>query len=138
MQSVLESWRKCWREGFAPTISTRGLLALKKGLERDDPALIQGATTSPPPLLCVSQEPVDGACAVAYCGWAGENLETVDEVEQYFGTTCARADKLLGEPGACRYFMNYFDEQPRAEVRRELLAEVNRELAQRWPSAAAA
>jgi hypothetical protein len=66
----MESWRRVWREGFVPGISTPGLEALRKALVEDDPRLIQGATTSPPPLQCVEDWPVEGACAVGYCGWA--------------------------------------------------------------------
>jgi len=37
----------------------------------------------------------------------------------------------MGEPAACRWFLNWFDDTPRAEVRGLLLSEVNRTLAQR-------
>jgi hypothetical protein len=37
----------------------------------------------------------------------------------------------LGEPAACRWLLNWFDEAPRDEMRRLLLAEVSRTLAQR-------
>ena len=127
----MESWRKVWREGCAPLISLQGLAALLKGLRDDDPRLLQGATTTPPPLQCVQDWPVEAACALGYCGWQGEGLESVAEVEEYFARVCFEVDQVLGEPAACRYFLNWFDEQPREEVRRELLAEVNRALAQR-------
>jgi hypothetical protein len=127
----MESWRKVWREGLAPPISTAGLEALRRGLLTDDARLLQSATTSPPPLACVQDWPVDGACALGYCGWQGDGLETVAEVEEYFARSCFECDQLLGEPAACRWFLNWFDETPREEMRRLLLAEVNRSLAQR-------
>ena len=44
----------------------------------------------------------------------------------------AEADTRLGEPAAVRYFLNWFDDTPRDEMRRQLLAEVNRALAERF------
>ena len=41
----------------------------------------------------------------------------------------------VGEPAACRWFLNWFDETPRDEMRRLLLAEVNRNLAERQTGA---
>jgi hypothetical protein len=46
----LESWRRVFREGLEPVVSTPGLLALRQALLTDDPRLIQGATTTRP--LC--------------------------------------------------------------------------------------
>lgn len=127
----MESWRKVWREGLAPQLSVAGLDALRRALLNDDPRLLQGATTSPPPLQCVQDWAVEGACALGYSGWHGEGLETVAEVEEYFARLCFEADHRLGEPAACRWFLNWFDDTPRDEMRRGLLAEVNRNLAQR-------
>ena len=131
----METWRKVWRDGIADQLTAMGLEALQQALLSDDERLLQGATTSPPPLLCVQDWAVEGACVVGYCGWQGDGLQTVGEVEEYFARVCFEVDQALGEPAACRYFLNWFDEQPRAEVRRELLAEVNRTLAQRRAAA---
>src|SRR5438105_4209343 len=128
---IMESWRKVWREGLAPHLSTPGLEALRRALASDDSRLLQGATTTPPPLQCVQDWPVEAACVVGYCGWQGDGLETVAEVEESFARVCFETDKALGEPAACRWFLNWFDETPRDEVRRELGAEVTRSLAQR-------
>ena len=38
---------------------------------------------------------------------------------------------LSGEPAGCRWFLNWYDETPRDDMRRMLLAEVNRALARR-------
>jgi hypothetical protein len=127
----MESWRKVWRDGLAPHLSTAGLEALRRALLADDGRLVQGATTVPPPLMCVQDWPVEAACVLGFCGWQGDGLETVGEVEEYFARMCFEADKALGEPAACRWFLNWFDECPRTEARQELLAEVNRTLAQR-------
>jgi hypothetical protein len=129
---VIESWRMVWRQGFAPLLSTLGLESLRNALKADDLRLTQGSTTTPPPLLCVHDWPVEGACAVGYCGWQGEGLETVGEVEEFFARSCFEADQRLGEPAACRWFLNWFDDTPRDQMRRDLLSEVERSLNQRF------
>ena len=131
----MESWRKVWRDGLAPLISTAGLEALRAALCNDDARLLQGATTTPPPLQCVQDWPVEAACVLGYCGWQGEGLQSVAEVEDYFARLCFEVDQRLGEPAACRWFLNWFDETPRDEMRSLLLAEVNRTLARRRAAA---
>jgi hypothetical protein len=130
----MESWRKVWRDGVAPVLSSQALEALRRALVEDDAKLLQGSTTTPPPLQCVQDWPVEAACALGYCGWRGEGLETVAEVEEFFARMCFEIDQRLGEPAGCRWFLNWFDETPREEMRRLLLAEVNRSLAQRQPA----
>jgi hypothetical protein len=132
----MESWKKVWREGLVPLLSTPGLEALRQALVRDDARLIQHATSSPPPLAIIHEEAVEGACALGYCGWHGDGLETVGEVEAYFVRTCLAADEALGEPCSCRRFLNWFDETPRAEMRRLLLPEVTGALNRRHTAAA--
>src|SRR5271165_2163640 len=127
----MESWRMVWREGLAPLISTHALELLHTALASDDSRLLQGATTTPPPLQCVQDWPVEAACALGFCGWQGEGLETVEEVEEYFARLCFEVDQRLGEPAACRWFLNWFDETPRDEMRSLLLPEVHRTLARR-------
>jgi len=127
----MEAWRKVWREGLVPLLSTKGLQAIKRGLMRDDGRLTQGATTTPPPMQCVLDWPVEGACVVGYCAWQGDGLETVGEVEEFFAKVCFEADQRLGEPAACRWFLNWFDDTPRDEMRKELLAEVERAIEER-------
>lgn len=127
----MESWRKVWRDGVAPQLSTHGLNAVRQALVNDDPRLIQGATTSPPPLLCVLDWPVEGADVIGYAGWHGDGLRTVGEVEEYFARVCFKCDETLRDTAVCRFFLNWFDDTPRDEMRRELLDEVNYELAER-------
>lgn len=128
----MDTWRKVWREGIAPQLSTKGLEALRRALVTDDPRLLQGVTTTPPPLQCMQEWPVEAACVVGFCGWQGDDLETVGEVEEFFAQVCFAADQCLGEPAACRWFLNWFDDTPRAEMRRLLLGEVHRALTQRF------
>ena len=129
----METWRKVWRDGVAPQLSTAGLEALHRALQADDDRLLQGATTSPPPLQQVRDWAVEGACVIGYCGWQGDGLETVSQVEEFFAQVCFEVDKALGEPAACRWFLNWFDDTPRDRMRRELLSEVERALADRAP-----
>lgn len=131
----MEAWRKVWRLGFVPVISTAGLAVLREALAGDDPRLIQGATSTPPPLFCLQDWPVEAACALGYCGWQADGLDAVGQVEEYFARVCFDADERLGEPAACRWFLNWFDDTPRDEMRRELLVEVEAAIAERIPAA---
>jgi hypothetical protein len=60
----------------------------------------------------------------------------VGEVEAAFALACVRAGEALGEPTACRYFFNWYDDADRPTMRRELLGEVNLALADREAVAA--
>lgn len=128
---TMESWRQVWRDGFVPVLSTAGLEKLAIALATDDARLTQGSTTTPPPLLCVQDWPVEAACALGFCGWQGDGLSKVGEVEEFFAMACFQADQRLGEPAACRWFLNWFDDTPRHVMRAELLAEVKRALGER-------
>ena len=128
----MELWRKTFREGFAPVLSTVGLEALRGALMSDSDDLIQENPTSPAPLQAFLDWPCEGACAIGYCGWRGDGVETVGEVEETIARACFEADQRLGEPASCRWFLNWFDSTPRDEMRRELLQEVNLELDVRY------
>lgn len=128
----MESWRKVWREA-AKLLSTPGLLALKQALETDDPRLLQGATTEPPPLHCVQDWPCEGACLISLPGWLGDGLMTVAAIEEHFARICFEVDQVCGEPAACRHLLNWYDETPRDEMRKLLLPEVQLALEQRLP-----
>ncbi len=128
----MESWRRVWREGFAPVLPTAGLEALWRALKNDDARLNQGSTTTPPPLMCNRDAELSGCDAIGWCGWQGENLQTVGEVDEFFARSCFEADQRLGEAGGCRWFLNWFDDAPRDEVRWELQAEIERALEQRF------
>jgi hypothetical protein len=127
----MESWRNVWRQGLAPLLSVESLEVLRRALADDDPRLIQGVTCRPPPLLCVRDWPVEAADLVAFAGWQGDGLETVAEVEEFFARVCFEIDNRMGEPAACRWLLNWYDDTPREEMRRELLPEVQRTLAGR-------
>jgi hypothetical protein len=139
---MTESWRLAWRNGFVPVLSTVALEALAEALRVDDQRLTQGSTTTPPPLMCVQNFPVEAACALGFCGAAEgggfctdaagkrvysrvDDAARVGAVELFFAGTCFKADEILGEPAGCHWFLNWFDDTPRTEMRRELLAEVD-------------
>jgi hypothetical protein len=68
---------------------------------------------------------------LGYCGWLGDGLATIGEVEEFFGRLCWEADKALGEPAGIRWLTNWYDETDRPEMIRELLPEVVRSIAMR-------
>lgn len=132
----MESWRLTWRNGFAPVLPTKGLSALLLALEKDDVRVTQGSTTTPPPLMCVQDWPVEAADAIGFVGWMDQDGKaTVGEVEKFFARACFDADQIMGEPAACHWFLNWFDDTPRGEMRRELADEVRRTLAERCQQA---
>jgi hypothetical protein len=135
----MKSWQKVWREGFLPALSTQGLEALRRATHTDDQRLTQGSTTTPPPLMCVQDWPCEGADALGFAYWQGDRVgdATVGEVEEFFAKCCFEADQRLGEPAACRWFLNWFDDTPRDEMRRDLLAEVELALSGRVKEVAA-
>jgi hypothetical protein len=82
----------------------------------------------------MSGQPVETACALGFCGWQGERRATVGEVEDYFRQLCDAADERMAERAVCRFFLNWYDDTPRDEMRRALLTEVEQAL--RHPLAA--
>lgn len=127
----MDSWKKVWREGLAPVVSDEGLEALRQALLTNDRRLGQGFTTQPPPLQCIQDWPCECACIVAYTGWIGDGLRTVGEVEEYFARMCYTIDQAIGEPGGCRYLLNWWDQTNRATALKELLPEVMFEIERR-------
>jgi hypothetical protein len=127
--SMPESARMVWRQAIVPQLSLAGLDALRLALRGDDPRLIQGATTAPPPLQCLLEQRCEGADSVGFAAWQGDGLQTVGQVEEFFARVCYEADRQLGEPTACRWFLNWFDDTPREQMRLALLAEVELALA---------
>lgn len=131
---MLESWRQVWRDGFAPILPLDGLEALAVALREDDKRLVQGCTTTPPPLLCVQDWPIEAGDCFAYMGavtLGGFGKATVGECEEFFAKCCHEADQLLGEPAACRTFLNFWDDCPRQEASKLLLEEVERTISSR-------
>jgi hypothetical protein len=120
----MQMWRTTFRRGVVPNLTLGNLRALRQALLDDDPRLIQGATTTPPPLACVADWPVEGACLFGLCGWHADGLKTVGEVEEFFAKLCFKVDESVGEPAACRWVLNWWDDTPREEAIAALLPEV--------------
>jgi hypothetical protein len=125
------AWQKCWRLGFSPQFTDAALLLLQDALQSDDPELIQGATTYPPPVPALADWPCERADPVAFALWKGADLSTVGEVEEAFARACAEADRRLGGRGECRWLLIWWDESDYGTARRLLLREVNIELVRR-------
>jgi len=128
----MESWRLVWREGIAPTLPRVALETLAVALESDDPRLTQGSGTTPPPLKGTHDWPAEAADVFGFCGavlHGGFGKATVGQCEAYFARTCFETDLRVKEIAAARWFLNWFDDTPRDEMRRELLAEVKLALA---------
>lgn len=124
----MESWRICLRDGFLPQFSLARLQILAVALATDDPTLIQGSTVQPE--LRDNIDP-EAACFIGYGCWKDQPNPTTKTVNDEFGEMCFEADKRLGAPAACRYFLNWFDENPRDEVFPQVLEEVNRAIEER-------
>lgn len=127
----MQAWKRVWREGLLPSISTPGLQALERGLATDSSELVQKATTSPPPMQVVQDWNVEAADAIAYAAWKGDGCNTVSEAEEAFAVVCWQCDEKLGEPAICRKFLNFWDDEPRNEVFQKLLYEVRLGLTKR-------
>ena len=121
----MNGWKRAWRSGIAPLLTHDGLMALKAALETDDPRLVQGTTTEPLPIALFSDEAVAGACAVGFCLWQSGGADRVGALHAAFRRLCASADDLLDEALGTIAFLNWFDETPRDDMRRELLAEID-------------
>lgn len=124
-------WLNVWRDGFAPQWTTLTLHALANALAGDDQKLLQGATTSPPPLQFVQDWPCEAADIIASCCWWENGWVTVGDIEEGFAQACFEADKRLGEPAMCRHFLNWWDDTPRPVAFGLMLTEVRRELERR-------
>ena len=122
---------KVWREGVAPLLSTEGLEALRQALARTTRGCCRGRRRRRRRCSACrtgrSRRPVPWATAAGRAtGWRRSA-----EVEEFFARMCFEIDQRLGEPAGCRWFLNWFDETPRDEMRRLLLAEVMRALTER-------
>ena len=126
----LEPWRLAWRQGIAPQLSEDALMALEAALASDNPAIIQGATFDPPPLLCFRDWPVQAACPIGYAIWQGDSIRNVHEVEEAFIAMSLACNKLVGT-GGFSAFLSWVDDSPRKLMRRELAEEVQQTLIQR-------
>lgn len=130
LTDTMPAWKKVLRDGLVPQLDTSILIQLRDALRADDPRLIQGATTSPPPLQAVQDFSVECGCLVAFCGML-LGLETVGETEEFFARSCFRIDELVGEPAGCRHLLNAYDETPRHEAFTQIADALDEVIAER-------
>jgi hypothetical protein len=115
-------------------LTAAGLERLRGALERDDKRVIQGNTMRPQVLQCTFNDPVEACCPLC---WAlldtksQPHYVSVGPLEERFADALLKASDKLGWPMAAQVFLSWVDEAPRDEMRRQLIAEVNRELARR-------
>lgn len=117
-------WLEVWDCGIAPQMTDEELTALADGLRDHDERIIQGHTTEPLPLLCVSDWPCEKADALGFAYLATHTGALIGEVEQFFAQTCYQCDVDIGEVAACRWFLNWHDDTPKLIMFRDLLAAV--------------
>jgi hypothetical protein len=123
----VEPWRRILRDGLLRSLTDAELHALRRGLADDDPALLQGMMTLPPPMEILGDWQVEGADLLAYPGWRGRELKTVKEVEERAWALCSAIDARLGD-GAAKELLGWYDATPRPDVIHTLLGETEREL----------
>jgi hypothetical protein len=136
----LTAWQHAFRHGIVPQFTTKGLQGLRKALQENSPKLITGSTMLPPPLQCTIDWQVEACCPLSYALLDGLSpyAVCVGRLDELFAMACYRADQLLGEPAAVRWFLNTVDEWTRGDLLRNLLPEVELALAQRETAVAAA
>jgi hypothetical protein len=131
LPTTAAAWRDSWRQAVAPRLPEAGLVELADALRRDDSRLVQANGRDPD--LC------DGgpggailrADAIGYALWQGHGLTTTAGMNRrverlVFGTDPEGRCHLSAWP-----FLEWYDATPRGEMRRELLAEVEREISRR-------
>lgn len=126
-----------WKDGFAVDLCYDQLVILRDALARgDESRLLQGLSTAPQPLRGNLDRSIVAADAVVYPHWRYTFgmfgvVETVGAASEAFAACCFNADQYLGEPAACRAFLNFWDDTPREEAFPALLAAVKEVIAER-------
>lgn len=111
----MESWRTIWREILANELPTAGLEALATALEEDRQTLVQGRTVSW--VECGAGRMLIGACGIGYPFWAESHNVRPSEIELMFSRICMIVDAFYGDPGRCRFWINWFDQTDRLQMR---------------------
>jgi hypothetical protein len=146
----LARWQAAWHYGLAPNLKEKGLLALRHALMADLPHVAQRYTTWPLPTDCEDGDPLYArpqghlsphkACPLGYCGWRGDDLDTIGQVHAYvaglFTAANANLDAAwragrLAEPVTVAAFLHWVDDSDRAEMWAGLIKEIELELARR-------
>jgi hypothetical protein len=133
----MESWRRVFRQGILPHVSSKGLEGLQRALERNDARILMGASTNPPALSFNEHEPLEGCCPIGWLLLEGKPPYSlsVGTLDQMFGQLCWKCEQACGLPASIGFFLRWWDEGPRESVRAALLVEVNAALIGRIPEA---
>lgn len=122
----MEPWLTSWHDHIAPRMTDAELRALAEGLRNDDPAWRQDSTTYP--YAWAWDYPCEAGCAIAYAAWKSlSEPAVVEDVWKRFDTIVGRGGMLYDAIP----FIRWHDDTPRDVVRRDLLPEVERVLANR-------
>ena len=124
--------RDVWRVGLAPLLTLEQLEKLRIALVTNDKRLEQGVTVLP--RVIEEEDPTEAtaACLIGFCA-LGE-LRRSASIEEWFANICYRIDVVmreLREPGRISHLLCWFDDTSRAQMRADLLTEVQRTLAER-------
>lgn len=132
----MEQWRRYFRHGIAPLVENAQLEYVLGILKSDSEKMCQGDTVILRKVIAESGltyyhgdlPPVSG-CFVSLIHMSDEKL-TANEVDAKFGPFLCRVGL---NHGLSSHFINWFDDSPREEVRRELIAEIELVLDARNP-----
>lgn len=120
------------REGLFPLLEDADLRILRDGMAGDDQAILQGTTIWPNPSgIQFLDMTCECGCPISFIGMRAKGLRSVKHVGDWFTDVCDAIDRAFNEPAACRYLLNYIDDNPRDEVFAELITEIDAELARR-------
>jgi hypothetical protein len=131
----IEAWRKIWREGLVPQLSTDGLQGLLDALKRNDSRIITGATTEPPAFSAASNLPIERCDPIIWAMLDGHGPAacTVGLMDEAFARLAIRCSELCGMPRAIGTLLCWIDDQDRETWRTELMREIHLALIGRLP-----
>ncbi len=118
----MEAWKKVFHDGLVPHLDMYDLGWLKQLLQENSVKLIQGTTVLPSGAW--GKEKAERSCLLGCIGML-RGIQTVDEIEEFFASMCFSIDDTMGEPAACRWLLNFYDDTPRREMIDALLPEVD-------------
>jgi len=99
-------------------LSTESLEALPAGLVADDARLIQGGDDDAAAVAVRAGLAGRGACGLATAAGRARGWRRWPR-SRSSSPDVARDRPCAGEPAGCRWFLNWFDETPRDDMRRE-------------------
>ena len=91
----MDSWRIVWRDGFGPVLFHGGAGGPPRCPEGRRPPLGAGRDDHAAPADVRAGLAGRGRVRPGLCGWLGEGLSTVGEVEEFFARACFEADERL-------------------------------------------